>query len=108
MPTTFRPYAPDQDLLLAPSLHDWLPSDHLPSFLSEIVDELYIHAFYSLYVVDCFRKHPSDPRMILYELYLSQATGSFSSLQLATTQEEDVSYGGLVAVDVPPLRTICA
>ena len=44
MPTTFRPYAPDQDLLLAPSLHDWLPSDHLAYFISELVDELDLNA----------------------------------------------------------------
>ena len=29
MPTTFRPYSPDQDLLLQPSLRDWLPARHL-------------------------------------------------------------------------------
>ena len=25
MPTTYRPYAPDQDLLLQPRLQEWLP-----------------------------------------------------------------------------------
>ena len=25
MPTTFRPYEPDQMLLLAPDVRDWLP-----------------------------------------------------------------------------------
>ena len=29
MPTTFRPYQPDQGLLLAPDLRDWLPEGHL-------------------------------------------------------------------------------
>ena len=29
MPTTFRPYQPDQGLLLPSDLRDWLPAGHL-------------------------------------------------------------------------------
>ena len=29
MSTTFRPYQPDQLLLLAPDLQEWLPAGHL-------------------------------------------------------------------------------
>ena len=29
MAKTYRPYVPEQDLLLPPSLRDWLPEDHL-------------------------------------------------------------------------------
>jgi hypothetical protein len=36
---TFRPYTPDQVLLLPPSLDDWLPAEHLTPFVAEIVDE---------------------------------------------------------------------
>lgn len=28
MAKTYRPYLPEQDLLLPPSLRDWLPEDH--------------------------------------------------------------------------------
>ena len=38
--STFRPYEPDQPLLLPPSLREWLPRDHLVWFISETVDEL--------------------------------------------------------------------
>jgi hypothetical protein len=31
MAKTYRPYVPEQDLLLPPSLRDWLPEDHLHS-----------------------------------------------------------------------------
>ncbi len=34
----FRRYDPHQNLLLPPSLDDWLPEDHLARFLSEFVD----------------------------------------------------------------------
>jgi hypothetical protein len=29
MAKTYRPYVPEQDLLLPPSLREWLPEDHL-------------------------------------------------------------------------------
>ena len=31
MSTTFRPYAPDQSLLLPPDVREWLPEGHLAS-----------------------------------------------------------------------------
>jgi hypothetical protein len=34
MGKTYRTYLPEQDLLLPPSLSDWLPEDHLASLLS--------------------------------------------------------------------------
>ena len=40
MAKTYRPYLPEQDLLLPPSLRDWLPEDHLAYFVSDLVDAL--------------------------------------------------------------------
>ena len=34
------PYVPEQDLLLPPSLREWLPEDHLAFFVSDLVDQL--------------------------------------------------------------------
>ncbi len=36
---TFKPYTPDQLLLLPPALQDWLPEGHLALFISDVVDE---------------------------------------------------------------------
>lgn len=36
----FRVFAPDQMLLLPPSLDEWLPEDHLARFVAELVDEV--------------------------------------------------------------------
>jgi hypothetical protein len=33
MPTSYRPYFPDQGLLLPSSLSEWLPEDHLAYFV---------------------------------------------------------------------------
>ena len=35
---TYRPYEPNQLLLLPPALQDWLPHDHFAYFLSDVVD----------------------------------------------------------------------
>jgi hypothetical protein len=42
-------YLPEQDLLLPPSLGDWLPEDHLAYFVSDVVDQLDLRAIESVY-----------------------------------------------------------
>ena len=44
MAKTYRPYVPEQDLLLPPSLKDWLPEDHLAFFVSDLIDQLDLSA----------------------------------------------------------------
>ena len=39
MAKTFRPYEPDQLLLMPPALADWVPEDHLARFVSDVVDD---------------------------------------------------------------------
>ena len=46
MPTSYLPYQPTQDLLLPPSLRDWLPQDHLARYVSDTIDELDRSALY--------------------------------------------------------------
>lgn len=36
----FRDYNPNQLLLLAPNLNDWLPQQHLARFISDVVGSL--------------------------------------------------------------------
>lgn len=49
MAKTYRAYLPEQDLLLPPSLRDWLPEDHLAYFVSDVVDRLDLSAIESVY-----------------------------------------------------------
>jgi len=44
MAKTYRPYVPEQDLLLPPSLRDWLPEGHLVFFVSDLIDQLDLSA----------------------------------------------------------------
>ena len=83
MPTTFRPYDPDQMLLLPPSLRDWLPAGHLAEHVSDLVDGLDLSAFYERYEGDGRRKSPYEPRMMLKVLIYGYATGVCSSHGLA-------------------------
>jgi hypothetical protein len=50
MPTKeYRPYCPDQLLLLPPSLREWLPEGHLAYFVSDLVDTLDLAAIEAVY-----------------------------------------------------------
>ncbi len=107
MPTTYRPYAPDQDLLLQPSLREWLPEGHLSYFISDVIEELDLGAFYERYEGDGRRKAPFEPRMMLKVLIYAYATGVFSSRKIAKKLEEDVAFRLLAADNFPQHRTLC-
>ena len=47
MRKTYRPYQPEQDFLLPPSLRDWLPENHLAYFVSDLVEQLDLSAIYA-------------------------------------------------------------
>ena len=48
---TFRPYAPDQVLLMAPVLSEWVPEGDLAHFVSDLVESgaLDLSAIYAVY-----------------------------------------------------------
>jgi hypothetical protein len=52
MAKTYRPYVPEQDLLLPPSLRDGLSDDHLADFVSDLVDQLDLSAITLVYEDD--------------------------------------------------------
>jgi len=106
MATTFRPYDPDQGLLLPPSLRDWLPEDHLAYFISDTVDQLDLSRFYEEYQGDGRRNRPYEPRMMLKVLIYGYATGTFSSRKIARKLHEDVAFRMLVAGNFPAHRTL--
>jgi hypothetical protein len=49
MGKTFRPYGPDQLLLMLPALTDWVPEDYLARFVSDVVDTLDLTAVEDAY-----------------------------------------------------------
>ena len=63
--STFRPYEPDQQLLLPPSLREWLPPDHLVWFISETVDQLDLGPILEAYREGGSGNLPYHPAMML-------------------------------------------
>ena len=107
MGTTFRPYQPDQILLLPQDLREWVGEGHLAHHVSDLVDALDLSPFYEPYEGDGRRNRPYDPRMMLKVLVYGYATGVFSSRKLARRLEEDVAFRMLAAGNFPRHRTIC-
>lgn len=106
MTTTYRPYAPDQQLLLPTSLRDWLPEGHLGYFISDTVDALDLSAFYARYEGDGRRRQPYEPSMLVKVLVYAYASGVFSSRKIARRLEEDVAFRVLAAGNFPAHRTL--
>ena len=79
MSTMFRPYVPEQSLLLPPDVREWLPEGHLAHHISDLVDGLDLTAFYAPYEGDGRRNAPYEPRMMVKVLLYAYATGVFSS-----------------------------
>ena len=107
MGTTFRPYHPDQMLLLPQDLREWVAEGHLAHHVSDLVDALDLSAFYAPYEGDGRRNSPYDPRMMVKVLVYGYATGTFSSRKLARRLEEDVAFRMLAAGNFPRHRTLC-
>ena len=106
MPTSYRPYSPDQGLLLPTSLSEWLPEDHLAYFISDAVEALDLEAFYARYEGDGRRRQPFDPRMMVKVLIYGYTSGVFSSRKMARKLTEDVAFRVLSANNFPAHRTI--
>ena len=107
MSTTFRPYAPDQSLLLPPDVRAWLAEGHLAHHVSVLVDGSDLTAFYVAYEGDGRRNAPYAPRMMVKVLIYAYATGVFSSRGVARKLEEDVAFRMLAAGNFPQHRTVC-
>ena len=105
MSTTFRPYVPDQSLLLPPDVREWLPEGHLAHHVSDLVDGLDLTAFYALYEGDGRRNAPYEPRMMVKVLLYAYATGVFSSRRVARKLER-TGFRVLAAGDFPA-PTLC-
>lgn len=108
MPTTFRPYHPNQPMMMPPDLRDWLPEGDLAHQISDLVDSLDLDAFYAPYEGDGRRNRPYEPRMMVKVLVYGYSVGVFSSRRIAERLRRDIAFRFLAASDqLPAHRTIC-
>ncbi|MBK8274270.1 MAG: IS1182 family transposase [Nitrospira sp.] len=103
---TFRPYEPDQLLLLPPSLGEWLPADHLAYFVSDVVTELDLTPIVKTYGGVTRGNAPYDPRLLVTILLYAYAVGIPASRQIARELEENVAFRVLAANQRPDFRTL--
>ncbi|MDP6015615.1 MAG: IS1182 family transposase [Verrucomicrobiota bacterium] len=107
MGKTFRDYAPDQMLLLPPSLRDWLPQDHEVYFVGDLVDTLDLEPILSSYTEE--RGFPPyHPVMMTKLIIYGYARGVRSARKMQRACVEDVAFRVLAAGQVPDFRTIAA
>jgi transposase len=106
MAKTFRPYMPEQDYLLPPSLREWLPSDHLAYFVSDLVDQLDVTAITEPYEREERGFPPYHPVMLTKVLLYAYCVGVFSSRKIQRRLAEDVAFRVLAAGNEPDFRTI--
>jgi transposase len=106
MAKTFRPYVPEQDFLLPPSLREWLPADRLAYFVSDLVDQLDLSAITAPYEHEERGYPPYHPVMLTKVLLYAYCVGVFSSRKIQRRLNEDVAFRLLAAENQPDFRTI--
>jgi transposase len=103
---SYRPYYPDEELLLPPSLRDWLPEKHLAYFVSDVVDNLDLSAMDAVYGDEKRGQPPYDPLMMTKVLVYAYCVGVFSSRRIERRLVEDIAFRVLAADNQPNFRTI--
>jgi transposase len=106
MGKSYRPYYPDEELLLPPSLRDWLPEKHLVYFVSDVVDNLDLSAMDAVYGNEKRGQPPYDPLMMTKLLVYGYCVGVFSSRRSERRLVEDIAFRVLAAGNQPNFRTI--
>jgi transposase len=106
MAKSYKSYLPDQDLLLPPSLRDWLPENHLAYCVSDVVDQLDLSAIEAVYEEEDRGQPPYHPRMMTKILLYGYCVGVFSSRRIQKRLVEDVAFRVLAAGNQPDFRTI--
>ena len=104
---TFRRYDPDQVLLLAPVVQEWIPEGDLAHFVSDLVESgaLDLSAIYAAYEEE--RGYPPyDPRLMVKLLVYGYANGVVSSRKLERATYRDVAVRMLCADQHPDYRSI--
>src|SRR3954469_9854104 len=101
MPQNFVACDRDQELLLPPSLREWLPEDHLAWLVLEAVAELDLDAFYRAYRQDGHGRAALDPAMMVALLVYAYAVGVRSSRAIERHCREDVAFRVITANQTP-------
>ncbi len=96
----------EQELLLPPSLGEWLPEGHLAWFVIDAVGEMDLGAFYAAYRADGHGRAAHDPAMMVALLLYVYAIGERSSRRIERRCLEDVATRVICVNQAPDHTTI--
>jgi len=103
----FRECSLDQPYLMAPSLQDWLPEDHLARFIGEVAETLDLALIYREYERKDGRGLAAyHPLMLTRLLLYGYAIGRTSSRRIEQATHDDVAFRYLAADQHPDHDTI--
>jgi len=106
MPQNFRACDREQELMLPPSLREWLPDDHLAWFVLAAVEEIDLTGFYAAYRRDGHGRAAHDPAMMVALVLYAYATGRRSSRVIERACVDDVAVRVVAANQRPDHCTI--
>src|ERR687898_1556004 len=106
MPQNFLACDREQELLLPPSLREWLADDHFAWFVIDTVDELDLAAFLAAYRRDGWGRAAHDLAMMVALIVYAYAVGERSSRRIERRCGEDVAFRVISANQVPDHATI--
>ena len=101
-PKSFRPWSPEQTLLLPPSPIDWLPENHLVFFLLDLAAELDLDEIHAVYrEKDPRGEKAYEPRMMVVLLLYAYCVGLPSSRKIEKACWEDAAFRVLTGNQQP-------
>ena len=96
----------EQELLLPPSLREWLPDGHLAWFVLDAVATIDLTAFYAEYRDDGWGRAAHDPAMMVALLLYAYAIGERTSRRIERRCHEDIAFRVICANRAPDHATI--
>jgi transposase len=106
MPQNFLACDREQELLLPPSLREWLSEDHFAWFVIDAVGELDLAQFLAAYRQDGWGRAAHDPAMMVALIVYAYAIGERSSRRIERRCREDVAFRVITANQAPDHATI--
>jgi transposase len=104
----FKPYQPNQLLLLPPDMRDWLPENDLVYFIMDVLNHLDLSVIYNSYDGTKGGQPPFDPRMMTGLLLYSYCVGLPSSRKIERATYYQVPFRVLTADQHPDHDTIAS
>jgi transposase len=106
MRKTYRPYDPDQPLLMPQSVRDFVPEGDIAHCIDDVVAALDLRAIESVYEREVRGYPPYHPQMMTRLWLYAYAVGATSSRKLAQLARRDVGCMMLAAGNRPDFRTL--